>query len=69
MQQEGIEYLEQIKAIMEKQATKNASISFFPDSVVNSISEFHYVPEENNISLAEFRRYEAIFRKECQGWS
>lgn len=69
MQWEWIEYQEQIKAIPEKQGTDNASISFLPDSVTNSISEFNYITEENITFLSYFRRYETIFSEECQSWS
>lgn len=65
MQQKRIEFQEQTKANLEKQWINNASISFSPESVANSINEFLYVHEDITF-LTDFTEYESIFRDECQ---
>ena len=40
---------------------------FSKESVINSVGEFIYKPEEVTFE-AYFRRYESIFEKDCEKW-
>ena len=41
---------------------------FLQESVINSVDEFIYKPEEEVTFEAYFRRYESIFEKDCKRW-
>ena len=41
---------------------------FLLDSVINSIEEFKYRPEEEVSFEAYFRHYEEVFKKDCITW-
>ena len=43
--------------------------SFPQDSVIYSVAEFKYNPEEGVIFEAYFHRYEEVFQKGCATWS
>ena len=42
---------------------------FLLDSVINSISEFKYSPEDEVTFTVYFRSYEKVFQKDCATWS
>ena len=56
------------KLFVLKKEQGNAN-SFSQDSVINSIGEFIYSPEEDVSFVAHFRRYEEVFQKDCATWS
>ncbi|XP_029654256.1 uncharacterized protein LOC115227624 [Octopus sinensis] len=47
----------------------NALSSFSPDSILNSIMEFSYAPEEGITFAMYYRRYKEIFKEDCKTWS
>ena len=56
-----------LKCLTKEKDPGNLNI-FLQESVINSVGEFIYKPEEVTFE-AYFRRYEPIFEKDCEKWS
>ena len=55
-----------LKCLIKQNNSGNLNI-FLRESVINSVKEFIYKPEEVTFE-AYFRRYESIFEKDCDKW-
>ena len=67
---ESIEQEERFGKLLESLTKENDSGNlniFSQESVINSVSEFIYKPEEVRFETY-FRRYESIFEKDCEKW-
>ena len=45
------------------------NISFSQDAIVNAMTEFNCMPEEEVTFVSYFRRYEDLFITDCASWS
>ena len=58
-----------LDSFSKRESDQGSSNSFSQDSVVNSIGEFSYKPDEEVTFAAYFRRYEEIFKNDCKTWT
>ena len=56
-----------LECLTKQNDSENLNI-FSQESVINSVGEFIYKPEEEATLEAYFRRYESIFQKDCEKW-
>ena len=69
--QEDLErFSELLETLSRRENDPGSSNTFFQNSVINSIGEFVYKPDEEVTFGPYFRRYEEIFQKDCNmvGW-
>ena len=69
LKQQEKKFLKLLETFSKRENDPGSANIFSRDSVINSLGEFLYNPDEEVTFEVYFRRYEEIFQKDCATWS
>lgn len=69
LEQQEKRFSKLLEIFSKRENDPSSSNIFSQDSVINSIGEFLYKPDEEVTLGVYFQRYEGIFQKDCPTWS